>query len=254
MTSASKKLLTLSIVSHGHGPLVRDLLTDIARHCTGIEVLLTLNVPEALPFEAGSFAFPVRIIENLAPRGFGANHNAAFRLARGDFFCVLNPDVRLDSDPFPALIRALGDERVGLAAPVVLSPDGEIEDSARRYPTPLSVAKKAFARQRLDYAVGDQPFSPDWVGGMFMLFRRSVFERAGGFDERYFLYYEDVDLCRRLAGLGYRVVLVPAARVVHNARRRSHGDIRHSMWHLASMLRYFSSARATPPRVPARET
>jgi GT2 family glycosyltransferase len=159
---------------------------------------------------------------------------------------VLNPDVRLESDPFPALTRALADERVGVAAPVVLAPGGEIEDSARRYPTPLSVAKKAFARRpALDYAVGQQPFSPDWVGGMFMLFRREVFERAGGFDERYFLYYEDVDLCRRLAALGYRVELVPAARVVHHARRRSHGrDLRHALWHLASMLRYFTSAPA----------
>jgi GT2 family glycosyltransferase len=79
---------------------------------------------------------------------------------------------------------------------------------------------------------------------MFMLFRREVFERAGGFDERYFLYYEDVDLCRRLAALGYRVELVPAARVVYDARRRSRGrDFRHALWHLASMLRYFSSAR-----------
>ena len=223
---------------------MRDLLGDIARHCQGVEVLLTVNVPEKLPVEPAAFDFPVRVIENAAPRGFGANHNAAFRLGRGAFFCVLNPDVRLDSDPFPALIRALEGERVGVAAPAVLSPDGKIEDSARRYPTPFSVAKKAFERRpALDYAVGREPFSPDWVGGMFMLFRREVFERAGGFDERYFLYYEDVDLCRRLAGLGYRVEFVPAARVVHNARRRSHGDIRHSLWHLASMLRYFFSSR-----------
>jgi N-acetylglucosaminyl-diphospho-decaprenol L-rhamnosyltransferase len=242
MADQPEKLLTLSIVSHGHGALVHGLLGDIGRHCRGVEVLLTVNVPERLPFEPSSFGFPVRLVANDAPRGFGANHNAAFRLARGGYFCVLNPDVRLNSDPFPALTRALADEKVGVAAPVVLSPVGEIEDSARRYPTPLSVAKKAFAsRPGLDYAIGDAPFSPDWVGGMFMLFRREAFERAGGFDERYFLYYEDVDLCRRLARLGYRVELVPAARVVHNARRRSHGDIRHSLWHLSSMLRYFTS-------------
>ena len=241
--------LTLSIVSHGHGALVGALLDDIARHCRGVEVLLTVNVPEALSFEPSAFGFPVRLVANDAPRGFGANHNAAFRLARGGFFCVLNPDVRFDSDPYPPLIRALADQQVGVAAPVVLSPGGEVEDSARKYPTPFSVARKAFARRPgLDYAVGQTPFSPDWVGGMFMLFRREAFERAGGFDERYYLYYEDVDLCRRLAGLGYRVELVPAARVMHDARRRSHGrDIRHSLWHLASMLRYFTSA-------PARKT
>jgi N-acetylglucosaminyl-diphospho-decaprenol L-rhamnosyltransferase len=237
--------VSLSIVSHGHGPLVRELLRDIARSCKGVEVLLTVNVAEPRAFDPGGFGFPVRVIANAAPKGFGANHNAAFRLARGAYFCVLNPDVRFTADPFPALCRALADERVGVAAPVVLSPSGAIEDSARRYPTPLSVAKKAFARApALDYAVGAEPFSPDWVGGMFMLFRREVFERAAGFDERYYLYYEDVDLCRRLHAIGYRAEVVPAARVVHNARRRSHGNVRHSLWHLASMLRYFSSEPA----------
>ena len=246
MSGEPENLVSLSIVSHGHGPLVHDLLGDIARYCRGIEVLLTVNVPERFPFEPTSFGFPLRLVANDRPRGFGANQNAAFRLARGRFFCVLNPDVRLESDPFPALTRALADDQVGVAAPVVLSPGGEIEDSARKYPTPLSVARKAFSRRpALDYHVGREPFSPDWVGGMFMLFRREVFERAGGFDERYFLYYEDVDLCRRLARLGYRAELVPAARVVHNARRRSRGgDVRHSLWHLSSMLRYFTSGPA----------
>lgn len=225
--------------------LVHDLLRDIARSCKGVEVLLTINVPEPLPFEPGVFGFPVKVIVNRTPRGFGANHNAAYRQSSGGYYCVLNPDIRFDADPFPALCRALDSEAIGVAAPVVLSPTGAIEDSARKYPTLLGVAKKAFARpQTLDYAIGDQPFSPDWVAGMFMLFRREVFARAGGFDERYFLYYEDVDLCRRLNRLGYRVQLVPAARVMHDARRRSHGSIRHLRWHLVSLLRYLSSRDA----------
>jgi len=235
-------LITLSVVSHGHGPLVQALLRDIGRWCRGVEVLLTVNVPETLSFEPTSFGYPVEVIANAEPRGFGANHNAAFRRSRGGCFCVLNPDVRFDADPIPPLASVLADERVGVAAPVVVSPAGEIEDSARRYPTPFSVARKAFARRpALDYAIGAEPFAPDWVGGMFMLFRREVFERVGGFDERYFLYYEDVDLCRRLRGLGYQVMLVPGARVVHHARRRSHGNLRHSLWHLTSMLRYFAT-------------
>ena len=233
--------LSLSIVSHRHGALVHGLLRDIARHGQGIEVLLTINVPEPLPFEPVDFGFPVKVIANRTPRGFAANHNAAFRQSSGRYFCVLNPDIRFELDPFPALCRALDDEKFGVAAPIVLSPAGAIEDSARKYPTLLSVARKAFARsQTPDYAIGDRPFSPDWVAGMFMLFRREVFERAGGFDERYFLYYEDVDLCRRLKRLGYRVQLVPAARVVHDARRHSHGNLRHLMWHMASLLRYLS--------------
>jgi GT2 family glycosyltransferase len=243
-----ERLLSLSIVSHQHGALMHDLLRDIARCGEGVEVLLTINMPEPLPFEPDAFGFPVKVIANRTPRGFGANHNAAFRQSSGGYFCVLNPDIRFDLDPFPELCRALDDEKFGVAAPIVLSPAGEIEDSARKYPTLLSVARKALTRpQALDYAIGDRPFSPDWVAGMFMLFRREVFERAGGFDERYFLYYEDVDLCRRLNRLGYRIQLVPAARVVHDARRRSHGNVRHLLWHIASLLRYLSSRDAARP-------
>jgi len=239
--AARKRLLSLSIVSHLHGELLHGLLRDIEQLGTAVEVLLTVNVPELLPFEPAGFGFPIKVIENAAPRGFGANHNAAFRQAAGDRFCVLNPDVRIDRDPFPALLEALQDDNTGVAAPVVVSPAGVIEDSARKFPTLLSVASKVFVAPSLDYAVGDRPFSPDWVAGMFMLFRREVFERAGGFDERYFLYYEDVDLCRRLGRLGYRVTLVPAARVVHDARRHSHGNLRHLMWHTASLLRFLAS-------------
>jgi GT2 family glycosyltransferase len=239
---ASARRLSLSIVSHRHGALVHELLRDIERSREPVEVLLTINVAEPLPFQPESFGFPVRLAVNAQPRGFGANHNAAFRQSSGDYFCVLNPDIRFDSDPFPALRRALDDATIGVAAPVVLSPAGEIEDSARKYPTLLSVSRKAFTRTpRLDYAIGDEPLTPDWVAGMFMLFRREVFARAGGFDERYFLYYEDVDLCRRLERLGYRAQLVPAARVVHDARRHSHGNLRHLVWHASSLLRYLAS-------------
>lgn len=246
---APQDLLSLSIVSHGHGALVRDLLGDIARAGRGVEVLLTLNVPETLPFDPATFDFPLRVIVNAAPKGFGANHNAAFRLARGGRFGVLNPDVRFDSDPFPALLAELADPAAGVVAPAVYSPAGAIEDSARKFPTLGSLARKALAgAPPLDYAVGDRTFSPDWVAGMFMLMRRDAFERARGFDERYFLYYEDVDLCRRLRGLGYDVRLVPGARVTHDARRRSRSNLRHALSHLASMARYLASRLPGPGR------
>ena len=238
-----ERLISISIVSHQHGALVQELLRDLGRSRERMEVLLTINVAETLPFRPDSFGFPVKLIRNPAPRGFGANHNAAFRQASGEYFCVVNPDIRFDADPLPVLRQALDDGTTGVAAPLVLSPGGSIEDSARRFPTLLSVSRKAFARSLvLDYAIGDSPFSPDWVAGMFMLLRRDVFARTGGFDERYFLYYEDVDLCRRLGGLGYKVMLLPAARVVHDARRHSHGNLRHLRWHLSSLVRYLLSS------------
>jgi GT2 family glycosyltransferase len=215
----------------------------MAQHCAGaIEVVLTLNVPETLSFDPAAFGFPVHVRRNPAPKGFGANHNAAFRAAGHELFCVLNPDVRLRADPFPALAERLRDPAVGVVAPVIRSPGGTIEDSARRVPTPLSILCKALGRARgPDYRVAAADVSPDWVAGMFMLFRRETFQAAGGFDERYFLYYEDVDLCTRLALAGKRAVLSPAAEAVHDARRQSHRSLRYLGWHLSSMLRFFCS-------------
>lgn len=237
-------LVSVSVVSHGQIALAKELLGDIAAHCdaAGIEVILTLNIPEELPFCAGDYPFALTVIRNLAPKGFGANHNQAFRAARGGFFCVLNPDIRFDADPLPALRACLADRSVGVAAPLVLGSDGGIEDSARRFPSPLRILCKVFGGCRGgDYAVGAEPIHPDWAGGMFLLFPRSLFERLGGFDERYFLYYEDVDICARLRLLGQEVLLCPRAKVVHHARRSSHRSFRYLRWHLKSMMRFFLS-------------
>lgn len=233
-------MITLSIVSHLQGALVEQLLRDIAALGRGdLRVLLTLNVPESTPALAG---MPVEIIRNDTRKGFGANHNQAFGRTQDDFFCVLNPDLRLPADPFPALLHALDAPRAGLAAPRVLAPSGTVENSARRFPTMASLAAKALGvAPKLDYAVGAEPSSPDWVAGMFMLAKRTAFEAVGGFDERYFLYYEDIDLCRRLRLHGYDIRLVPAATVLHDARRTSHRNPKYLAWHLRSILRYFST-------------
>ncbi|MEO8342475.1 MAG: glycosyltransferase [Gallionella sp.] len=244
--STTLPTFSVSIVSHLQGQLLNVLLSDLEKHCKAypLEVLLTLNLPEDLPFNPGGFRFPVIVHENPAPKGFSANHNQAFTRSSGQYYCVMNPDVRLDMDVFALLLACLQDMTVGVAAPVVVGASGAIEDSARRFPTPFKILCKALGGCRgSDYAVKDQAVFPDWVAGMFMLFRREVFEELGGFDERYFLYYEDVDLCARLRLQGYEVALCPDARVVHHAHRSSHRDFKYMSWHLTSMLRFF----LTPP-------
>lgn len=235
--------ISLSVVSHRQARLVRQLLGDIAAHVAGpIEVFLTVNVRESIAFQPADFNFPLHIATNPAPKGFGANHNAAFSRSAGKFFCVLNPDIRLESDPFPPLVACFGPNRIGVAAPLITAPDGRVEDSARRFPTPLRLLKKAAGMgRRIDYAIGTEPFCPEWVAGMFMVFPRDVFEAMGGFDERYFLYYEDIDLCARLRIGGYKAIVCPAVSAVHDARRQSHRSLRYIRWHLASILRFFLS-------------
>jgi GT2 family glycosyltransferase len=233
--------VSISVISHGHAQLIAILLADIAAHVrTPVEVILTLNLPEILLFEPARFPFPLRIVENTVPRGFSANQNAAFHLSRGGFFCVINPDIRIEQDPFPELLKCLADGSVGVAAPLIRDPAGRIEDSARRFPTPFSILRKAlFHRAGIDYQINDATIYPDWVAGMFMVFPREVFAALDGFDERYFLYYEDVNLCARLLLAGKRVALCPSASAIHDARRQSQRNLRYMRWHLSSMMRYF---------------
>jgi GT2 family glycosyltransferase len=234
------RLISVSVVSHGQAALVDILLSDLAKHVkTPLEVVLTVNIPERLPFDPDRLVLPVRVLTNPKPKGFGANHNAAFRETRCKYFCVLNPDIRFESDPFATLIDCLSDPRLGVAAPLIRDPTGSIEDSARRFPTPWGLLHKALIGPGIDYAIETDIIYPDWVAGMFMFFPRSAFAEIGGFDERYFLYYEDVDLCARLAATGRRVAVCPKASAVHAARRESRRSLRYLRWHLASMLRFF---------------
>ena len=233
--------VTVSIISHGHGALVSSLLADLAKHCgPAVSVVLTLNIPEQPPISEAGYPFQIRIVSNDAPMGFGANHNAAFKHCANPYYCILNPDVRLAENPFPQLIGELDKPKVGVVAPRIVNPEGSTEDSARRFPTPWFIARKFCGLiVELDYRIDQSTLSPDWVAGMFMLFRKEVYAKLSGFDERYFLYYEDVDLCRRLRKLGYDVSLVPVVSATHDARRESRRNSRHLRWHLASMLRFF---------------
>ena len=240
-----KPALSISVVSHRHGPMVAALLDDIARVCREpIDVILTLNVDEDSGFIPRALPFSLEVIRNATPRGFGANHNAAFRRARAEHFCVLNPDVRLEGDPFPALLDVLKAPEIAVVAPMVRNPRGAIEDSARRFPTPGRLLRKLIGGPLpLDYTLTEPVIYPDWVAGMAMVFRKDRFAALGGFDQGYFLYYEDVDLCARIHSLGQRVALVTSSVVIHDARRASRRDLRHALWHLRSVARYFWKAR-----------
>ena len=239
-----KAKIHLSVVSHGQGEMVGRLLDDlrILAQTDDICVTLTLNVEEILPFDPGAFPFPIQVVENSIPKGFGANHNAAFYKFQNDsaYFCVVNPDIRVRGRVFEHLLGCVEQEgKAGVAAPLVRSTLGEIEDSARPLPTPWIILTKVFGLERKEFPPVAECGAVDWVAGMFMLFPREIFERLGGFDRRYFLYYEDVDLCCRLHLGGYKVLLSSLAEVEHDAQRASHKKLKYFLWHFRSLSRFF---------------
>lgn len=234
--------VVVSIVSHCQGQLVNDLLRDLIKCPEVGQIILVQNVPEPDIVVPEPLVQRVTIVRNRQPVGFGANHNASFRRCELPFFCVLNPDIRLPDNPFSFLLDCFGDRQIAVAAPAVRNPGGGLEDSARYYPTPLGLALKAlgFSDGRYpSHRNGDVLLRPDWVAGMFLLLRSDRFAEVGGFDEGFYLYYEDIDLCTRFRKLGYDVVVCTRASAVHDPRRTSHRRLRYLAWHVRSILRYF---------------
>jgi GT2 family glycosyltransferase len=230
--------VTVSVVSHGHGKEVAALLGDLASVGRDISLILTINLPEPEPAGLDRLPFPVEVIRNATPKGFGANHNQAFARCASEYFCVLNPDVRIAADPFARLVGLLSATGAGLAAPMCVGSDGVAQDSFRAFPTMLEVASKALGYHRARPAAFTGLQRPDWVNGAFMLLLARAFGAVRGFDERYFMYYEDVDLCARLRIAGWDIVVDPEVTVVHDGHRASHSRLRPLLWHVASFGRY----------------
>lgn len=241
MTTPSDQI-TLSIVSHGQSALIAALLQDLTSlPQQNFEVLITLNLPEdEQPYKG--FHFPLRIIRNTTPKGFGGNHNAAFAKCSTKWFAVVNPDIRIQSLDFDALLAPFRTPEVAAVAPIVLSGDGRVEDSARKFPTLSRLCKRIMLRQRLpDYEVQAVPYPVDWVAGMFVVFRRECFQEIGGFDDqRFFMYMEDADICHRIAANGWKTVVTPDVKVVHLAQRASRRNLKHMRWHATSAFRYLT--------------
>lgn len=228
---------TVSVVSHGHVALVERFLAGLARIASPYvaHVVVTLNLPdEAMPAVAPQLA--VQVIRNVHPRGFGANHNAAFLSCKTPVFVVVNPDIEFEADPFPALLATLANNNTALVAPVVLETDGRLADSQREWLTPRSLLRRHVLRRR--HSAGNAA----WYAGMFLTLSSAAFRSVGGFDTRYHMYCEDADLSARLRLAGYTITSTDRAVVIHRAQRESRRSWTALRWHLASLARLWGSS------------
>lgn len=237
-------LLVVSIVSHGQRQLLTPLLHQLmyAARQLPMQVIVTQNLPEARCAIDTDPAFNLVWIQNDRPKGFGENHNAAFRVCSAPYFCVLNPDIQLTTDCLNALVDAVA-RLSGVAGPRVTAPSGRLEDSARKLPTPTRLLLR-WGRRRFepDYLPSVSEQQVDWLAGMCLMFDRETFAALGGFDERYHLYCEDVDICLRARLIGNAVTWVQYSEVVHDAQRASRRNWRYLAWHIQSLARLMTSA------------
>lgn len=240
------KKLTISIVSHKHGKMLENLLSDLDRFgaLDLCNVVITLNVSDPLFSIEQWQSKNIKWILNEYPKGFGVNHNHALTDVSTDWVLILNPDIRFPRDN---LVRLLSDHAdfsdIGIIAPRIVSSLGVVEDSVRSLPIPTKIFSR-FIRRIFAHKIQQINFlevQADWFAGMFLLMPSKVFWAVSGFDKKYFLYCEDCDLCIRVSLLGKRLLLNERYFVVHDAQRSSHGNIKYFMWHIRSLILLWTS-------------
>jgi GT2 family glycosyltransferase/lipopolysaccharide/colanic/teichoic acid biosynthesis glycosyltransferase len=185
--------------------------------------------------------------------GYAGAVNLGLRLSAAEYVLILNPDVFVTSGALDTLVRAMDDDpRIGIAGPKLLNPDGTLQYSCRSFYTIKTLLLrrtflgKLFPNHRVlkEHLMSDwdhaEPRDVDWMIGGSLMIRRKMIDDVGGMDERFFLYFEDVDWCYRANQRGWRVHYVPDAVMYHHHRRESaKGFFGIGMRrHLESWLRY----------------
>jgi len=204
----------------------------------------------------------VKVLENHANLGYSRAVNLGAASTGAPWILVANPDTRLEAGSLARLVACgEADPQVGCVGPRLRNPDGTDYPTGRRFPSllmgtlhallaPFWPDNPATRRYHLTELDRTRPVEVDWVSGACMLVRRSAFEAAGGFDQSYFMYFEDMDLCLRLARVGWRVVFEPRAAVQHvvGGSTRS-APYRKVFNHHRSALRFYCRRYARDPRI-----
>jgi N-acetylglucosaminyl-diphospho-decaprenol L-rhamnosyltransferase len=249
--------IAVLIVNFNAGPALGQCLASLGEHLGGFdwEALVVDNGSADGSDVAAEQAGPrVRVIRGGGNVGFAAAVNAAARLTRAPLLLLLNPDARLLPGAAEALCADLqAHAECAIVGPAVVNEDSSPQGSARGDPDMLTgifgrtaLATRLFPRLGaarrnvvvLEDAAGGRDV--DWVSGACMLVRREAFDRVGGFDERFFLYWEDADLCRRLRNAGWRTRYQPAAKVVHlvGCSSRTNASLAIRAFHRSAYLYY----------------
>jgi GT2 family glycosyltransferase len=229
--ASSRPLLSVIIISYNTRDMtlecLRVLEAELSASSLSAEVWVVDNASSDGSVDAIGEAFPqVRVIANTANTGFGAANNQAMRQANGEYFLLLNSD----AFPRPGALAALVEyskqhPEAGVVGPRLLNADGSLQRSCWKFPSP---ARAWLENVGIVAAVPNHPVlgdysrwehdtqrNVDFVIGACMLLPRAVYERVGGFDERFFMYSEESDWQRRIHDAGWQVAFTPSAEVTH---------------------------------------
>jgi GT2 family glycosyltransferase len=223
--------LSIVIICWNDLKTIRGCLESIYRttHTITFEVIVSDNGSTDGSVEFIRSHYPhVRVIENGANLRFAKANNIGIRASQGEYVLILNPDTIIHDGTLDNL-AAFADEHpeAGAFGCQVLNPDGSYQESARPFPTlrgewiaalflrPLTYLSGWFTSDTYTGWKGDTERAVDWLSGCSLFVRRQVLDRISGFDDQFFYYYEDVDLCRRVWLAGYKILFTPQVSLTH---------------------------------------
>ena len=243
--------------------VVRNQLEDLKRLMPTLQTSLTEVSSEVLLVDNGSTDggsqyvcdhFPdTQVIQNPDQAGYGENHNLNLARAKGRYFVIMNTDMTVEPNVFSVLLDYMEkSEDVGIVSPKICNEDGSVQGLNKRYPTLLDLFLRRFVPKRFEaliqrridfYEMRDigyeHAYEVPFLSGAFMFGRYELLKALGGFDSKFFLYFEDVDLCRRVQQT-HRTMYCPDASIKHFWMRSAHKSWLFTYYFMRSAFFYFN--------------
>lgn len=248
--------VTISLVALNQRRDLERLLPTMlpAAAAVGAEVLLVNNRSTDGTAEFLAANYPsISVVENPHVAGYGENHNINLRRSSGRYFVIMNTDMTVTPDIFASMLKFMDSAPdVGASCPKILNPDGTIQGLNKLYPSVwdlflrrfMPVPLRKYFKRRMDaYEMRDRDndsvYEVPAMSGCFMFCRADLLKELGGFDEGYFLYFEDYDLARQIQRT-HRTLYFPGAQATHFWARSAQVKLRYMMYFFRSAFRYFN--------------
>lgn len=255
--------LSVFIVTYNSAPLLSHCLDSL--HAQSLDTFEIIVVDNASRDETAALVrqhYPeIHLIESPVNLGFGNANNLALKHAQGNYVVLLNPDAKLAKNSLELALKHIEESpKTGMAGGLLKGPHGEWQPSARKFPSLLNEflvlsglanrfpSSRFFGRFDRSWADPKESAKVDWVPGAFAILRRDLVERIGLFDPRFFLYYEEVDLCRRIQEAGFEIHYWPDLEITHiggassetvDEQAFSSSGKQLTLWRMRSQLLYY---------------
>ena len=247
------KKISISIVTHNNANNVLLALESVYKNAKNVEIEIFVvdnNSSDGTIYWVQKQYPQVKVIKLSQNKGFGAGHNQVLDKINSDFHVFLNPDITFDTDVIGDLATYLQENPdVAIITPSILNVDGSRQDLPKKVPQfkylvsgrlerfggIFKTWREEYTCKNIDF---ERPMEIDFCTGCFIMIRTSILKKLNGFDERFFMYFEDADLTRRAQKYG-KTMLHPSICATHTWARTSSKNLKYFCIHVSSMLKYF---------------